>query len=129
MNRQFAHLKMLKRAGRGAFLDGVAGTAAGELAVVCPACPHPNVNLPENWESMPSTEQYVNSLLLTSLQQLTICRYRFRLILALDANFRLKNLRRPSAVDPGLHTGNAYFVANRDYFEHLARDPKQKDVS
>lgn len=50
-------------------------------------------------------------------------------MIALDANFRLKNLRRPSSVDPGLHTGLAYFVANQQYFDYLAAHPKQKDVS
>lgn len=51
------------------------------------------------------------------------------LIIALDANFRLSNLRRLSNRDPGLHTGKAYFVENREYLEHLAKYPRQKDVS
>lgn len=49
-------------------------------------------------------------------------------MIALDANFRLKNLRRPKSLDPGLHTGKAYFVANNDYYAHLAGYPTQKDV-
>lgn len=56
-------------------------------------------------------------------------RYLYRLILAIDANFRLKNLRRPSSLDPGLQTGWAYFVENGPYLEHIAKYPKQKDVS
>jgi hypothetical protein len=39
----------LKRAGRGQDPLGVEGTAQGELAVECPACPHPGRNLPDNW--------------------------------------------------------------------------------
>lgn len=58
-----------------------------------------------------------------------LCRYRFMLVLALDANFRLKNLRRLSTKDPGLHTGLAYFVESNAYLEHIAGYPRQKDVS
>jgi hypothetical protein len=50
MVREYAHLLMLKRAGRGHARTGILGTKAGELAVRCPCCPHPGVNLPEDWE-------------------------------------------------------------------------------
>lgn len=40
----------LKRAGRGQDPAGVEGTSQGELAVECPACPHPGRNLPDNWQ-------------------------------------------------------------------------------
>jgi hypothetical protein len=48
---------MLKRGGRGHEDSGVKGTQPGALAVVCPACPHPGINLPNDWESAPSSEQ------------------------------------------------------------------------
>lgn len=57
MIRQWQHLKMLKRAARGHFLSGVGGTLPGELAVICPACPHPNINLPQNWEDCSNDER------------------------------------------------------------------------
>lgn len=44
---------MLKRAGRGHDPAGVAATAPGELAVECPACPHPGRNLPDGWDQAP----------------------------------------------------------------------------
>lgn len=72
MNCEFAHLKMLKRAGRGSFKDGIAMTGAGELAVECPACPRPEINLPENWKSLPSSEQYVFSVCLTGQHWLMV---------------------------------------------------------
>ena len=40
----------LKRAGRGHDPAGVGATSPGSLTVECPACPHPDRNLPENWE-------------------------------------------------------------------------------
>ena len=42
---------MLKRSGRGHDPEGAAGTSLGELAIECPACPHPDRNLPLNWKS------------------------------------------------------------------------------
>lgn len=50
--REWRHLKMLKRGGRGFDAEGVKATKPGELAVKCPACPQPSVNLPENWDSV-----------------------------------------------------------------------------
>ena len=42
---------MLKQSGRGHDPGGVAATSLGELAIECPACPHPHCNLPLNWNS------------------------------------------------------------------------------
>jgi CxC2 like cysteine cluster associated with KDZ transposases len=47
------HLKMLERAGRGHDPAGVEATKFGECAVECPACPHPEKNLPDDWKSAP----------------------------------------------------------------------------
>ena len=56
---QWRHLKALKRAGRGHDPAGVAGTKHGELAVLCPACPRPHVNLPDNWATVSDDLKYV----------------------------------------------------------------------
>lgn len=50
MSLQWRHLKMLKRGGRGHDPSGIAGTQDGELAIACPSCPIPGVNLPSDWE-------------------------------------------------------------------------------
>lgn len=44
---------MLKRAARGHDPDGPNATKEGELAVECPACPHPKRNLPDDWADVP----------------------------------------------------------------------------
>lgn len=49
---------MLKRAARGHDPLGVDVTQEGELAVECPACPHPDRNLPEGWEDAPPHVRY-----------------------------------------------------------------------
>lgn len=59
MIREYRHLKMLKRAGRGHDPLGTAATRPGECAVLCPACPQPGINLPEGWQDAPPDKQYV----------------------------------------------------------------------
>lgn len=53
MKLQWAHLKMLKRGGRAHADNRVAATKPGELAVLCPSCPRPGINLLEGWENAP----------------------------------------------------------------------------
>ena len=51
------------------------------------------------------------------------------LIVAMDANFRLKNLMRLSiSKDPGLHTGFAFFPEDSPYRKHILKYASQKDV-
>jgi len=60
MSMQWRHLKLLKWGGRGHDPAGVAATGAGELAVLCPSCPWPGVNLPDNWEQEPAETKYAD---------------------------------------------------------------------
>ncbi|THU86101.1 hypothetical protein K435DRAFT_868604 [Dendrothele bispora CBS 962.96] len=46
---------MCKRGGRGHAVSGIKGTAPGELALDCPACPHPEKNLPPMWKDVEAT--------------------------------------------------------------------------
>ncbi|KAG6839258.1 hypothetical protein C0991_004358 [Blastosporella zonata] len=94
---------MLKRAGRGHHESGAGGTAAGECAVVCPACPTPSVNLPLDWESAPPHQAWL-----------------YTLFVGIDANFRLKRLSSSTlAKDPGLNHGYSYFVEDVTFKQYL----------
>jgi hypothetical protein len=53
MIREWRHLKVLQRSGRGHDSMGVEGTQEGECVVLCPACPQPGKNLPAGWEDAP----------------------------------------------------------------------------
>lgn len=122
MVREWRHLKMLLRAGRGNDPAGVKSTKRGELAVLCPACPQPGLNLPDGWEDAPPEKRYV--LLLSHRKdfdsRLALHRYLFRLILGMDANFRLKRKRVSSEKsDPSLGEGWAYLVNEVEYKEFL----------
>ena len=46
------HLHLLKQGGRAHDLGGAGGTRAREHAVLCPACPYPDINLPADWKSV-----------------------------------------------------------------------------
>ena len=59
-NRIWRHLLMLKRSGRGHDPKGAAATSLGELAIECPACPHPDRNLPLNWDSGGPQEYFIH---------------------------------------------------------------------
>ncbi|KAH7905404.1 hypothetical protein BJ138DRAFT_1230024 [Hygrophoropsis aurantiaca] len=101
--REWRHLKMLKRSGRGHDPNGVEATVAGECAVLCPACPHPGKNLPEGWADAPEDT-----------------RWTYALFLAIDANFRLKRKKVSNdTVDPSLSVGWGCFVEESIYKDYL----------
>ncbi|PBK90515.1 hypothetical protein ARMGADRAFT_934251 [Armillaria gallica] len=82
---------------------------AGSLAVKCPACPWPGINLDKDWEQ-DTVNPYV------------VYRWKYSLFLAIDANFRLvhfvvSNLAR----DPSLVNGAGFVVAQDDFRQHVAK--------
>ncbi|KAJ7018161.1 hypothetical protein C8F04DRAFT_1214712 [Mycena alexandri] len=113
VTRQYRHLLILKRAGRGHDPSGIFGTQPGECAVLCPACPRPGINLPDGWENAASEQRFL-----------------YVLFLALDACFRLKRRMVSSELrDPGLGTGWAYFTENEPYRQYLLSVTDQKEIS
>ncbi|KAK0503752.1 hypothetical protein EDD18DRAFT_1063258, partial [Armillaria luteobubalina] len=46
-------LQLLKRGGQAYNVTGPEGTKPGELAVLCPSCPRPGINLPSDWDQVP----------------------------------------------------------------------------
>ncbi|KAJ7149097.1 hypothetical protein C8R46DRAFT_1009634 [Mycena filopes] len=113
MVREYRHLQLCKRAGRVHDLRGIAGTALGELAVACRACPHPGINLPVGWEDAPPDIAWI-----------------YRLLVSEDANFKMKGRERSSREkDPTLGPGWAYMVANDDYLNHLVKNVDKDEIS
>ncbi|KAM6501762.1 hypothetical protein JOM56_001739 [Amanita muscaria] len=104
-------LLMLKRAGRGQDPAGASATAQGELALECPACPHPGYNLPDGWQN-------VGPGLL----------FLYTLFLAVDANFKLKQKNR-GIQDPELYPGWAYFVNEGPYQDFINNYIDQPEIS
>ncbi|KAJ3513190.1 hypothetical protein NLJ89_g3087 [Agrocybe chaxingu] len=103
--REWRHVRLLKRMGRGHAASGVQGTQKGECAILCPACPHPGINLPEDWHDQPESRQWLYSL-----------------FIGIDANFCLKRMNVSSDLqDPGLNHGYAYVVDNTEFQAYLAK--------
>lgn len=103
---------MAKRSGRGHDPGGITTTPSGGFAVACRACPHPGVNIPDDWESASRDRSWLYSVILSQ-----------------DANFRLKNrLRSSHDADPALGPGYAYFVRGDEYANHLLDYVNQDEV-
>ncbi|KAJ3501460.1 hypothetical protein NLJ89_g9327 [Agrocybe chaxingu] len=110
---QWRHLKLLKWAGRAHDPAGVDGTAPGELALRCPSCPHPGINLPSDWETAPAGTRFL-----------------YMMFVCMDANFRLKNqLVSNYSQDPGLGIGWAYMVPRAPYEGYVLSRSNDEDVS
>ncbi|KAJ6448052.1 hypothetical protein C8R47DRAFT_1085105 [Mycena vitilis] len=113
MARQYAFLGRCRRAGRAHDPAGVNETALGELMVICWACPYDGRNLPPDWRDV--DPKY---------------RFLYMLILALDANFKLKNkIRVNERFDPSLGPGWGAFVEPEGYKEHLKNYVGENDIS
>ncbi|KAJ7457113.1 hypothetical protein FB451DRAFT_1047708 [Mycena latifolia] len=110
MARQWRHLEMLKRGARGHDPEGIANTQDGELALLCPACPHPGKNLPPTGRIIRRRSSG----------------FLFALFLAMDANFRLRRKEVSSEEkDPGLGKGWSFFCEVKAYMKHVKANWKQ----
>ncbi|KAJ7897985.1 hypothetical protein B0H14DRAFT_3080821 [Mycena olivaceomarginata] len=111
--REYRHLLLLKRGGQGHDPGGAKATKLGDLAVRCPACPRPGVNLPDDWEMASNEDKFL-----------------YIIFFALDACFRLKRLMISSELkDPGLGTGWAYMLENTAFREYLLTVTDQKEMT
>ncbi|KAJ7357933.1 hypothetical protein DFH08DRAFT_648781, partial [Mycena albidolilacea] len=111
--RKYRHVMSLKRGGRGHNAGGAEATKPGELAIRCPACPRPGINLPKDWDKASKEDRFI-----------------YTLFLALDACFRLKRgLVSSELKDPGLGTGMSYMLENVPYREYLLGVTDQKEMS
>ncbi|KAJ7859224.1 hypothetical protein B0H14DRAFT_3631010 [Mycena olivaceomarginata] len=107
MSRQWAFLKRSKRARLAHNSAGLAATAQKQAAVICWACPHDGQTCHLTGET-----------------------FLYMLLVALDANFKLKNCMRPNEhPDPPLGPSWGYFVQASKYRKVLKNYVAEKDVS
>ncbi|KAJ8489442.1 hypothetical protein ONZ45_g13579 [Pleurotus djamor] len=100
--RIYRHLQLLLRGGVGQNPLGITSVTPGDLAVDCPACPHPDINLPDGWDQAADDKKWL-----------------YTLRLAIDANFCLKNKDRQIKNDPPLGDGWGHWVPLGPYMEHV----------
>ncbi|PPQ99597.1 hypothetical protein CVT26_009183 [Gymnopilus dilepis] len=110
---QWRHIKLLKWGGRAHDPAGVGATEVGQLALRCPSCPYPGINLPDDWEEAPAH-----------------LRFLYMMFICMDANFRLKNqLVSSYSQDPGLGTGWAYMVEREPYEKYVLSQVNDEEIS
>ncbi|KAJ7188428.1 hypothetical protein C8R46DRAFT_1205581 [Mycena filopes] len=113
MSRQWSYIGRMKRAGVAHQIGSLQMAKPGKSTVICWTCPYDGRNLPPNWRDVEAK-----------------FRFLYMLILALDANFKLKNRIRANARnDPALGAGHEYFVEPNTYREHLRNYVPEKDIS
>ncbi|KAJ7770735.1 hypothetical protein B0H16DRAFT_1306944 [Mycena metata] len=113
VSRQSSFLQRARRSARAHDPNGLKATKGGELTPRCWPCPHTDRNLAPGWREV--DKEY---------------RYLYRLIVALDANFKLKNrIRKNEHDDPSLGPGWGAFVEPRRYKKHLRKYVAEKDIS
>ncbi|CAA7268125.1 unnamed protein product [Cyclocybe aegerita] len=107
------HLHLLKRGSHGHDPCGTEQTEPGALALQCPSCPHPGINLPPGFESVAADEKYL-----------------YMKFICMDANFWLKNqLVSNYSQDPGLGVGWAYMLPCLPYEQYVLSCMKDEDIS
>ncbi|KAK0220577.1 hypothetical protein IW262DRAFT_1448720 [Armillaria fumosa] len=110
---QWRHLRLLKRGRQAHDVTGPEGTKPGELAVLCPSCPRPGINLPSDWDQAPPHLKFL-----------------YLLLICIDANFCLKNQIVSSySRDPGLGIGWSYFTACEPYEDYVRSRATDADIS
>ncbi|KAF4568149.1 hypothetical protein EYR36_010158 [Pleurotus pulmonarius] len=102
----------LPRAGLGMTADPISSTPMGAYAVNCPACPHPGINLPNDWRNTPTDVGWVYGLNLT-----------------IDANFRLKNKDHQLDYDTPLGDGWGHWVPAAPYKAHLEANANEPELN
>ncbi|KAG9315413.1 hypothetical protein JVU11DRAFT_4564 [Chiua virens] len=110
VSRMWRDLCNRKRAGFGH--DTNMGLNTGALALFCPACPQPGINLPDKWE-----EKYNDDVI--------------ALHYVVDGNFTAQHMKmKKPEEDVSLADGLAYMVENEPYQAHVssALDSKERST-
>ncbi|KAH8818699.1 hypothetical protein DL96DRAFT_1820120 [Flagelloscypha sp. PMI_526] len=111
--RQVNFLQRCRRAGRFHDTGGIHSTKNGQVAVLCWACPREGVNLPPGWETVDREHRFI-----------------YMLLLAMDANFRLKSrLRKNSRGTTQLGDGWGFFVPSQPYHEFISQVTDDDNIS
>ncbi|KAJ7109543.1 hypothetical protein C8R43DRAFT_848675, partial [Mycena crocata] len=120
MQRQWAFIERVRRAGLGHKEEGIDATAPGEVLPRCWACPWDTRNLPVDWREV--DPKYRHAFVTGSCT--CSC--------SLDANFKLKKknqLRTNERFDPSLGPGWGAFVEPNGYREHLKNYVGENNIS
>ena len=98
----------------------------GGLAIFCPACPQPGINLPKGWDQDPKRYATFTS---ASDSVLMVFRWLYTRSIVIDGNFSAEHLKmkRPEK-DIALSPGGRYMVEPKRYELHLNTGKEIKQV-
>ncbi|OJT08177.1 hypothetical protein TRAPUB_11843 [Trametes pubescens] len=102
--REYRQVRARRR--HGVPLGATVGRA--ELAVLCPACPHPEKNMRPGWKERDPAYRYIDAL-----------------TYSIDGNFHLgSKAKETDPNDVALSEGAAYFVNTKDFQTYLEKSPE-----
>ncbi|TFK59126.1 hypothetical protein BDN72DRAFT_781179 [Pluteus cervinus] len=108
LSRQWRMLKEYKWNG---FAHTKETPGPGKLAVMCPTCPQPGINLPENWKNDENQLLYMRSFVM-------------------DGNFTASHLKQKHPEDDvWLGSGTSIMTARERYYEHLEIAPDDRNTN
>ena len=119
---------MLKRSGFGSRPNDIVNMKTGDLAVECPACPHPSKNLREGWSTEENKYVSIQTNSLNSSNRIHHGRWAHSQFKMLDGNFKQSHRAKDTDDDTDLADGCAYFVRNKEYKEFLETQAEEKVV-
>jgi hypothetical protein len=127
MSRIWRWMKKLKWAGRVGNVAPVSAVGAGELAIYCPACPQPGINIPDDWKD--DTARHVSPLCIDIIL-MAVLRWVYKRIFVADGNFKADHVRQKNAAgDVWLCEGTGMMPHNDDYMAFLASAIERLTVS
>ena len=98
----------------------------GDLAIFCPACPQPGINLSEEWDQDP--KKYVIPKPASNMG-LMVTRWLYTRSIVIDGNFSAECLKtRQPENDIALSPGGRYMVELKRYESHLSTGKEIKQV-
>ena len=98
----------------------------GDLAIFCPACPQPGINLPKEWNHDP--KRYMIFTPTGNLMLIGI-RWLYTRSIVIDGNFSAEHLKmRQPEEDIALSPGGRYMVEPKRYELHLGTGKEIKQV-
>jgi hypothetical protein len=110
LSRLWRWTKKLKWSGYGQKPGQTIKPGAGELAIFCPACPQPGINLPDNWLADSN-------------------RWAYRRFLVADGNFKADHVRQKNAADDiWLSDGTGMTTRHSEYKAFLLTAVERKTV-
>jgi len=91
----------------------------GDLAVFCPTCPQPGINIPEGWKE--EGEQYVLYMIILAIHTpCYVLRWIYTCTFVMDGNFSTEHMKmRRKDDDAAMMNGTGFMTKSSRYDEHL----------